>query len=82
MARYHFTIVDGRASQDVDGVECLTVGHARREAVRQVGHLLMTQPARFWDNGTWTLEASRPGVGPVFNLNFQAESIIPDEWLD
>jgi hypothetical protein len=82
MARYHFNIMDGRPRQDVDGTECPTIAHARREAVRHIGQLLMTQPRQFWDGRTWSLEAVLPGRGVVFQLRFSAETLIPDDWLE
>jgi hypothetical protein len=82
MALYHFNLVGGRPERDVDGTECPTVAHARRAAVHHAGMLLITQPDRFWDGHAWTLEAVRAEGGAVFSLRFQAERIVPDEWLD
>ena len=81
MARYHFNLMDGQPHQDVDGHELPTIDHAKREAVRHMGQLLITQPKQFWSGETWTLEVPCEGKGAIFEVQFCAKMIVPEEWV-
>jgi hypothetical protein len=63
-------------------MECPTLAHARREALRLAGYTLMNRPQKFWNGEPWTVEVVRVGVGEVFKVVFCAENTLPDEWLE
>ena len=75
MRRYHFNVRDGHYQADVEGVEMPTLAHARREAVRKAGEILMVRPNTFWTGTEWFVEVTDDAGALLFRVKFQAENI-------
>ena len=75
MRRYHFNIRDGSYQPDIDGTVLPTLGHARREAVRTAGQVLMIQPNTFWTGTEWFVEVTDDAGRLLFRVKFQAETV-------
>ena len=76
MVRYHFNIRDGVSIPDEEGTELPTLGHARREAVRIAGYVLMTQPGEFWNGHEWFVETTDGEGNVLFRVKFLAENVL------
>lgn len=79
MVRYHFNVKDGHTTPDLEGTEFPTLGHARREAIRLAGYLLMTQPKEFWNGHPWYVEVTQSDEKVLFRLRFVSENVAVPE---
>ncbi len=58
MPRYFFTLQDGRAQPDAEGVVLSGPDKARAEAVATAGEMLRDLAGRFWDSPEWHMQVT------------------------
>jgi hypothetical protein len=73
MPRYYFSIPNGRAFNDVDGLDLPDIAAARLEAIGFASDLMRMEPERR-DWSGWIVRVTDQDQKPVFELPFPAPS--------